>query len=258
MLDWLSESWNYAMDLFARIILTLRTKPRAKRHARVEAPSYKLTYLDKQLCAKATRDTFEYGLVHYNDNRISPTEKSEQGVLPTLHIDDKLLLWQSNAILRYASKRAWTYPSNAEDAAVVDQWCEIHADFMKTLLLSSSHSSHQEQSGLFDTGFDPEKHRVWVRETHIPKHLDMLETNLVSTRWLGPTVKISMADFCWYPTLHWLHEGGFDGVSKNIFDKYPNVYEFIRDVASQLGEDDKELDSLDVESNTSEEQTKRD
>ena len=242
MFDWLRESWNVALLYFGQMFLAMRIPPIASRsdeHDDVEIDSFKLIYFDVRGLGQAIRDSFKFTEIDFEDKRLSFDEFSKDvkptapfGQLPLLEINQDLTITQSKTILRYASKKARTYPRNHEYAAIIDQWCDLHTDFMNLLTLNM----YGERYGLADAGYDKTKHRAWILENHIPKYFGFLETELKDGHWIGRMDTISMADFCWNPTLCWLRDGTFDGVSADTFSKYPNILRFMEDVAVQLEE----------------------
>ena len=238
MLDWLRESWNFAMHIFSSIFTAMIICPetgRPKLGAATDA-KLRLTYFDQKGPAQAIRDTFLYARIAFDDKRVTVEEfdrlKSAlpYGQLPVLEVEGGSVFAQSKSILRYASKKARTYPSNPEDAAIIDEWCDLHTDFMQILTVNL----YSDLAGLRETGYDAAAHRAWVIREHIPKYLRLLDAELSLTTWLGGMDSINMADFCWYPTLCWLHEGTFDGVTKETFDAYPDVLEHMQRVHAHL------------------------
>ena len=159
-------------------------------------------------------------------------ERFPYGQLPVLEHEDGTVVAQSKAILRYVSKHCRLYPSDKLNAAIVDQWVELHTEFMQPILLSM----FPARFGIVD--FDKDAHRTWVRETHIPKYFAYIDEDLKSGAWLGRMDKCSMADTCWYPTLKFLREGKFDGVDASVFLPYANVTAFMSDMSIELSDEE--------------------
>jgi glutathione S-transferase len=226
------------MSTVAQVFLAMMIQAPVTGHD--EKRPLKLTYFDIKGLAQATRDTFKYASIPFEDKRVSFDEFRENlkltlpfGQLPVLQVGD-LEIAQSKAILRYASKLARTYPKDAEHAGIIDQWCDLHTDFVQLLFINM----YGDRAGLGDTGYCAKKHRAWILEHHVPKFLGLLESDLDAATWLGNMDSISMADFCWYPTLCWLRDGAFDGVTEDTFSQYPNLTTFMRDVAVVVEETD--------------------
>lgn len=266
MFNWLRDSWNYALHLFSQVCLSMRIPPVVGLRATATTPqkeqdeveTYKLVYFDVRGLAQATRDTFNFAGIKFEDRRITFDEfkdefkaKAPYGQVPTLELDGDLTISQSKTILRYVSKKARTYPRNLEYAAIIDQWCDLHTDFMNLLVINM----YSERAGLAGTGYDPAIHRSWLLEHHIPRFFDYLEEELKDDQWLGKMDQISMADFCWYPTLCWLRDGTFDGVNVETFSKYPSICRFMDDVSVQLSENE---DTDDEEEGEDEEEAEED
>lgn len=259
MFDWLTDVWNHAMSLFVAmfsgmIVPTARLPSAQDGDSDTsEACVPKLTYFDIKGLAQAVRDTFTYAELDFDDERLTFDEFKERkdtlpyGQLPVLEIADDLVLAQSKTILRFVSKMAHTYPRDPVHAAIIDQWCDVHTEFMNLLNVNM----YGERVGLdASSGYDKVKHREWIIKEHVPKYLDFLEADLTDSTWLGKMDQLSMADLCWYPTLCWLRDGTFDGVDAKTFVSYPHITQFLQDVHAQLElpseekeEDDETLDT---------------
>lgn len=235
----LLSGWNYVMRMLSVFFRSMVLQSPKQHEETLETPVLKLLYFDVKGLAQAVRDTLTYAGIPFEDKRLTKDAFADQkqtlpfGQLPVLHVDDDVVA-QSKAILRYASRRACTYPTNALNAALIDQFVELHTEFMNPLVMNM----YPERVGLFQ--FDKAQHRKWCVEKHIPKYLAYLQKALTSTNededtlWLAQMDNVSMADFCWYPTLCWLHDGTFDGVDATTFESYPNVLRFISDMKDQL------------------------
>lgn len=243
MFDWLTDVWNHAMSLFVSMFLAMKIPTAKLTHAgdgdsdTSDGGVPKLTYFDIKGLAQAVRDTFTYAELEFEDERLSFDEFKERkatlpyGQLPVLEIADDLVLAQSKTILRFVSKSARTYPRDPVHAAIIDQWCDLHTEFMNLLSLNM----YGERVGLDEaSGYNKTKHREWIIKEHIPKYFGFLEADLTDATWLGKMDQLSMADLCWYPTLCWLHDGTFDGVDAETFSSYPNLARFMQEVKAQL------------------------
>lgn len=220
-------------------------------------PILKLVYFNVAGIAQATRDLLNFFSIPFEDERLTREEFADKkaelpfGQLPTLTViaDGKTTtLAQSKSILRYVGRLTRTYPSkDAVNAAVVDQWCDLHTDFMGPLVLSM----YPDKMGL--SAFDREAHRAWIRETHLPRFLKIIDAALVEDKWISGMDAINIADFCWKPTLEWLKSGTFDGVSEKDFEPYDALNKYMTEIKAQFDDDDEEEDDAGLDSNNEEE-----
>ena len=95
---------------------------------------------------------------------------------------------------------------------------------------------HPKQFGLEDAYYDSAQHRAYLLNTHIPNYLGILEGDLGENgdAWLGGMDALSMADIAWHQTLAWLQEGNFAGVDQAMFDDFPAVCKYLKEVGVQL------------------------
>ena len=245
MLFFMTRLWNEVMRLLSTICLSMVVGIKGNRAPNI-CP-HLVDYNVKGL-AQSIRDTFAYGDIDFEDERVTLEEFQAEraseapfGQLPILHTDDGVVLAQSKSILRWASKHVRTYPKDATNAALIDEWCDLHTEFMHIIHMNM----YPERYGLFDS-FDKAEHRKWIIETHLPKYLSILDAELSEADWLAGMDQLSMADLCWYPTLVWLKEGTSDGVDaakefcdpselQSLFEAYPSVQRFMQDMCDQLG-----------------------
>lgn len=214
-------------------------------------PVITLTYFNVPGIAQATRDTMLDSNIVFVDNRVSKETFEEIqpilpfGKLPVLEVDDDLIVAQSKTILRYVSSIAKTFPrKNLKNMAIVDQWLELHTEFMNPLLLSI----YPQKYGLPCWSEESKaSHRAWCNTTHIPTYLHFLELTLSDNEWLCTNVK-SAADYAWLPTLKWLMDGTFDGVDATTFYPFPEVVSFVNRAfnTSFEGEDENTDETDDV------------
>ena len=195
-------------------------------------PELELTYFDIAGLAEATRKALRFGEVPFTDSRIAKdkfeTMKDSScflfGQVPMLTVYGTDDIVQSKAILRYAGRLTRLYPSkNPLHAAYVDQWIELHSEFWFPLAMDM----YPEKFGLTWSAHDKKMHREWCINTHIPKYLTFLDTELEFTQWLGNMDEPSIADFCWLPTLKWLSSGKFDGLPPDVLESYEFVNLFL-------------------------------
>lgn len=205
-------------------------------------PSLSLMYFDAKGIAQPIRDTFTLAGIAFTDVRLTREEFEAGradlpfGQLPALEVDDETTVAQSKAILRYASKMAMTYPDLPLDAAIVDQWCELHTEFMQPLLVSM----YPQRYGV--TELDRPGHRSWIVQTHLPRYFSILEKELEAHAFLGAMAEVSMADLCWCPTLQWLQSGTFDAVGAEQFAEYPQLCDYIARVDDFVSGTDPGMD----------------
>ena len=176
--------------------------------------------------AECIRLALKYSAIPFEDIRISKEKFSQIkqsllfGQVPQLIVDEDEEIHQSKAILRYVGRLGHLYPSKEPlNGAIVDQWIELHSEFMFPLTMSM----YPEKMGLELNENDKKKHRVWCISTHIPKYLDFLEKELDTEQFLGAMDEPSIADFCWLPTLQWLTSSKFDGLPPDILNDYNNL-----------------------------------
>lgn len=229
--------WNEAMRFLSTVFQSLIISTAASARP---LPKPRLVYFDVKGLGQAIRDTFMVGEIDFVDERINGKAfearraETPYGQLPVLYVDDEPaapVVAQSKSILRWASRLARTYPSkNSLNAAIIDQWCDLHTEFMSLL----SVNMYPQKHGLTEEGYNRDAHRRWLIETHIPKYLGFLNVELATADWLGDMDSMSMADICWYPTLSWLRSGTFDGVNEASFEEFANVLRFMDDMGDQL------------------------
>tara|TARA_B110001450_G_scaffold194626_1_gene182924 strand:+ start:344 stop:1156 length:813 start_codon:yes stop_codon:yes gene_type:complete len=240
MLKFAQLTWNAflntIMDVCRAMLMPM------ERHMDVNAhPRLKLTYFDTEGLAQASRNTLEYGNNNFEDLRVSMEEfdvlktSLPYGQVPVLTVDEDTTIAQSKTILRYVSKLSRTYPQNALNAALIDQWTDLHSEFLSLLAMNMYPAKH----GLDEACYDAHTHRQFILQTHIPKYLQLLEDELANTgededTWLGGMNAISMADMAWYPTLKWMQNEKFTGFTTNDMDGFPAVCKYLDEMRNQV------------------------
>ena len=191
-----------------------------------DLPDLELKYFNVAGIAECIRMTLKYSYIPFEDIRISKEKFSQIqpsllfGQVPQLIVDEDDEIYQSKAILRYAGRLGKVYPSkNPLHAAIVDQWVELHSEFMFPLTMDM----YPEKMGLEMNDSEKKKHRLWCIEKHIPKYLAFLNNELEHAQFLGEMDDPSIADFCWLPTLQWLTSSKFDGLSPDILNDFDNL-----------------------------------
>jgi glutathione S-transferase len=242
---------NTIMDVCRAMLMPMERHMDVKTH-----PTLKLTYFDIEGLAQASRNTLEYGDISFEDIRVSKEEfdvlktSLPYGQVPVLTVDEDTRIAQSKTILRYVSKLSRTYPRNALNAALIDQWTDLHSEFLSLLAINMYPAKH----GLDQAGYDAHTHRQFILRTHIPKYLQLLEDELAHKEdtWLGGMNAISMADMAWYPTLEWMQNEKFTGFTANDMDGFPAVCKYLDEMRNQIrgaeitaGQKETELDETD-------------
>lgn len=236
MLRFVRLLWNGFLTAVIDACRSIRLTVTPRSHgSAASSPALKLTYTDTDGLAQATIDTLDYGEVEFEDERLSRSEfdavHTNPG--PVLTIDDQEVIAQPNSILRYASKLSRTYSRDPIDAAIIDEWTEMHTNFVYPL----NANMHPARYG-FQDGYDPQKHHQYLLDTHIPHYLGRLEAVLsigdFDDNWLGGMSALSMADVAWYQTLDWLRRGNFDGFDEDTLAQFKAVYKYVQEVDAQL------------------------
>lgn len=195
--------------------------------------------------ALAVRDTLYHAGVQFEDRSLTKDEYETEirSMLPlqqkpVLYVNDeaKTILTQPQSMLRYASKLARTYPSNPVYAAIIDEWCDCHVEFMVHMTLMDKSASWYNRNPL----------KKYILETHIPQYMNLLNAEFEDNVWLGDFDQPSMADFCWYPTIKLLKSGAFDGIGETFFDAFPNIQRFLDDMEN-YDDDDTQTSTEEVQ-----------
>ena len=258
MLQFVRLTWNAFFNSVMEVCraMLMPTTADVNKH-----PALKLTYFDTQGLAQASRNTLTYGDIHFEDIRVSKEEfevlkaSLPYGQVPVLTVDKSTTIAQSKTILRYVSKLSRTYPKNPLNAALIDQWTDLHTDFLSLLAINMYPVKH----GLDEGCYDAHKHRQFLLITHIPKYLQIIEDELSNTSdeeetWLGGMNAISMADMAWYPTLEWMQRENFTGFSTSDMNTYPAICKYLDEMRNQIRgfeiEEESELEEVDENSET--------
>eukprot|EP00834_Sanchytrium_tribonematis_P003642 NODE_147_length_15617_cov_0.576750.p14 type:complete len:209 gc:universal NODE_147_length_15617_cov_0.576750:14487-15113(+) len=184
------------------------------------SPKLKLTYFDIRGRAEPIRLALQVANIPFEDHRIKKEEwpnlkpNMPFGQLPVLTIDDKTVLAQSLAILRYIGKLGNLYPQDPLQAAFVDQVIDQIKDIGDSL-----NATFQEK--------DDEK-KMKMRETLAnetwPMKFKALEAVLVK-HGNGYAVgnQISIADILLYTFVWAITSGVLDGIPKSLLDGYLTI-----------------------------------
>lgn len=169
-------------------------------------PRLTLTYFDVPGIAESIRTCLNYCGISFEDLRVTRDEFENMRSRKEFPYDQvpvmtsgATLIAQSKAILRYVGRMGHMHPSTPITAATIDQWLELHTEFMQPLAISmypgrfgidvmmnSSTSSLQADF--------KDRHRSWCRETHLPKYLSYIEAELATTRASQAFVDVSLSD----------------------------------------------------------------
>lgn len=217
-------------------------------------PELELKYFDMKGLAESIRMSLNYFDVPFIDTRLTKEEFTEEkesllfGQVPEMTIienKEETSIVQSKAILRYVGKLTRMYPSKIPiHAALIDQWIELHTEFMFPLTLNM----YSEKFGLMLTEHDKVSHRKWCIDVHIPKYLRFLDDELEHGNYLGDMDDPSIADFCWLSTIQWLASGTFDGVDATALEDFQFVKSYkliIENLISGECESECEMDDND-------------
>lgn len=187
----------------------------------------KLTYFNFPGRAWVTRVCLKMGGIAFNDETISfeefgiargPNGYSPAiplGQLPILTLPNGKIITQSGAIARYAAKLANLYPTDPEDALVIEEVIEVVVDC----------------TGKIPQDKDPEAKKR-LREEYaakeLPKYLSLLANRLSSSG--TPYVvgsSITIADLYIYHMLTGVRKGNYDHVDPNSDAAFPIFQSFI-------------------------------
>ena len=193
-------------------------------------PEVSLFYFDIAGLAQASRDVMNDSDMSFTDIRLSHDEFLEKKAdfpfeqLPVLKIhDEQQLIAQSKTILRYVGTICKVYPrKNILNSAIVDQWLELHTEFMFPLQMNM----YPNRFGLNLSDTDKKDHRKWCVQTHIPKYLKKIEAQLEDCEFICTGSK-SAADYCWLATLNWLASGIFDGVDISDLNEFTEIVSYM-------------------------------
>jgi len=258
MLQFVRLTWNAFLNSVVDVCRAMLMPINANVN---KQPALKLTYFDTEGLAQASRNTLTYGDIHFEDIRVNKEEfevlktSLPYGQVPVLTVDQSTTIAQSKTILRYVSKLSRTYPKNPLNAALIDQWTDLHTDFLSLLAINMYPAKH----GLDEGCYDAHKHRQFLLQTHIPKYLQIIEDELSKTSdedetWLGGMHTISMADMAWYPTLEWMRTEKFTGFSTSDMEAYPTICKYLDEMRNQIHgieiEEESELEDVDENSET--------
>ncbi|PLW27155.1 hypothetical protein PCANC_26422 [Puccinia coronata f. sp. avenae] len=192
-------------------------------------PSYKLTYFDIQGArGESIRLAFHYGGIPFTDERLSREEfgKIKEtlpfGQIPILKVDDKQVLFQETAILRYVGRLVGLYPNDPEGAVDVD----IALCCVDDMYLAFQALFWPEHPG-------KEIIQKKVIDERIPQVLGYLEKYLASKGTaFSAGNSLTIADLRIYSVIKFYKSGRLPGLSADLVDKYPHITKLYKAVES--------------------------
>ena len=164
--------------------------------------------------------------------------------IPILNISQKPMyetLFNKHTILRYLGSITKFYPTKDPlHAALVDQWVDLHAEFITPLLIHQ----YPEKYGFKMSYWEKARHSTWLYDTHIPKYLTLVEKEVDDADWFASFDKPTIADFLWGPSLQTVSTGGYtlncDRI-KSIFEPYIAINQYLKDFQNYI---DTELEII--------------
>lgn len=224
-------------------------------------PVFELKYYGQKGLAEAIRWVFAFGRIEYEDTQLTKEEFEyvrdtlpfwQLPVLEVTDAHDSVTIAKSKAILRYAGKLTKTYPNRIPlHAAIVDQYLEMHNEFMFPLTMHMS----PEKFGLQWSTDDRLAHRTWLIDTHIPNYMQLLTREVAFEEWLGAMDGPSVADFCWTSTLEWLKSGTLDGTGAHTLETFPELLEYMDRVRAEVCDVEAVDDTPNVQNQLSDSET---
>ncbi|KAH9472887.1 hypothetical protein MJO28_001260 [Puccinia striiformis f. sp. tritici] len=192
-------------------------------------PSYKLTYFGiKGGRGDGIRMAFHYGGIQFTDERLSHAEFAKIketlpfGQVPILTIDDKKVISQEVAILRYVGRLAGLYPDDPEEAVKVDVATCVVDDLYAVVPAFFAPENPGKEAAV-----------KMVIEDRIPKMLQYIEKYLAKQ---GTTFSagnsLTVADLRFYGILKLYQFGMLQGLSTSLLDPYPQIAKLYKAIES--------------------------
>jgi len=183
-------------------------------------PSYKLTYFDLNGGrGESIRLALHYGGIPFTDERLTHEEfgkvkdKLPFGQLPVLTIDEKTVIPQEGAILRYIGRLTGAYSDDKEKALSQDILLGFGDDIYSTVVIFFQ-PEHAGKEAMKKSAIEE---RIPKLLSNLDKHLSSKETTYSAGN------DLSVADFKLYAALTMYKAGMLQGLSTDIVDKYPHV-----------------------------------
>ena len=186
--------------------------------------------------AAAIRDALRIGRVAFEDIHVQPDRFQEQkvagqlpfGSLPVLDVqthEGTVSAAQSNAILRFAGRRAGLYPMDDPVRALkVDEALDLGEDLYHVIAPSIDEQDAEPRLAM---------RRILAEET-LPRWVGFLERLLVANGCTGFVVgaALTVADLKLYWVADKLTNGTLDGIPKSLLDGFPAVTAWRKNVAA--------------------------
>jgi prostaglandin-H2 D-isomerase / glutathione transferase len=186
--------------------------------------------------AAAIRDALRIGRVAFEDIHVQPDRFREQkvagqlpfGSLPVLDVqthEGTVSAAQSNAILRFAGRRAGLYPMDDPVRALkVDEALDLGEDLYHVIAPSIDEQDAERRLAM---------RRILAEET-LPRWVGFLERLLVANSRTGFVVgaALTVADLKLYWVVDKLTNGTLDGIPKSLLDGSPAVTAWRKNVAA--------------------------
>jgi glutathione S-transferase len=186
--------------------------------------------------AAAIRDALRIGRVAFEDVHVQPDRFQEQkvagqlpfGSLPVLDVQTHVgtvSAAQSNAILRFAGRRAGLYPMDDPVRALkVDEALDLGEDLYHVIAPSIDEQDAERRMAM----------RKILAEETLPRWAGFLERLLVANGRTGFVVgaALTVADLKLYWVVDKLTNGTLDGIPKSLLDGFPAVTAWRKNVAA--------------------------
>jgi glutathione S-transferase len=196
--------------------------------------SLRLRYFPFPGRAGAIRDALNIGKVAFEDDFVPPEQFRERrasgefpfGGLPVLDVETtagKYCSAQSNAILRFAGRLAGLYPvDDLIQALKVDEVLDAGEDINQLMGPSLHEDDVQKKMAM----------RKELADKTLPEWATYLERLLISNGSTGFIVgdALTVADLKLYWIVDWLTSGILDGIPTGLFDAYPNISSWRKNV----------------------------
>ncbi len=186
--------------------------------------------------AAAIRDTLRLGGVAFEDVHVPPDRFQKQkaagelpfGSLPVLDVvtaAGTVSAAQSNAILRFAGRRAGLYPvDDPLQALKVDEALDLGEDLYHVIGPSIAEQDGERRMAM----------RKVLAEQTLPRWAGFLERLLIANGRTGFVVgdSLTVADLKLYWVVDKLTNGSLDGIPRTVLDRFEAVTAWRRNVAS--------------------------
>jgi glutathione S-transferase len=186
--------------------------------------------------AGAIRDALRIGGVAFEDVQV-PLDRFQElkasgelpfGSLPVLEVaipGGKICAAQSNAILRFAGRRAGLYPADdALRALKVDEALDLGEDLYEAISPSIAEQDPERRT---------EMRRILAEDT-LPRWIGFLERLLVANGRTGFVVgdSLTVADLKLYWVVDKLTNGSLDGIPRTLLDRFAEATAWRKNVAA--------------------------